>query len=330
LSEGVILVKQKDGNFNVPLGYVKALLRSREFPILVILAVICAVMSVITNSFARVDNLFTVARQISMIVLIALGQTLVLTAGCFDLSVGSIAGFTGVMMSIVVNATGSGILGILVSLCLGCMIGTINGFLITKAGINPFIVTLGMMNIVRGTVTTMTKGLSISVMNDLISTIGQGYVGPVPIPVILMIVFVLVFHILYRKTVFGNCIRAIGGNQEAARISGIKIDKHKILIFIISGAMSALAGIIMVGRINTGQPIAGQGWEIDAIAAAIVGGTALSGGQGTILGTLIGAALIGVMSNAMVLMSISMYFQQVFTGLVLIGVVAIDTIKRRR
>ncbi|MDR3336448.1 MAG: ABC transporter permease [Treponema sp.] len=320
---------QKGDNSGVSRGIFGNLTRSREFPILVILAVICVIMSIITNSFARVDNLFTVAKQISMIVLIALGETLVIVAGGFDLSVGSIAGFTGVMMSLVVNSTGSGILGILVSLSLGCTIGAINGVLITKVGINPFIVTLGMMNIVRGTVTTMTKGLSISVMNDLISAIGQGYVGPVPIPVIIMIFFVIVFHILYSKTIFGSNIKAIGGNQDAARISGIKIDKNKILIFIISGAMSALAGIIMVGRINTGQPIAGQGWEIDAIAAAIVGGTALSGGQGTILGTLIGAALIGVMSNAMVLMSVSMYFQQVFTGLVLIGVVAIDTIKNK-
>jgi ribose transport system permease protein len=323
-------MKQKDGYSSIPVRFLKTLTGSREFPILLILAIICVVMSIITNSFARVNNLFTVAKQISMIVLIALGETLVLVAGCFDLSVGSIAGFTGVMMSIVVNGTGSGILGILVSLSLGCAIGAINGLLITKVRINPFIATLGMMNIVRGIVTTMTKGLSISVMNDLISAIGQGYVGPVPIPVILMLFFVIVFDILYRKTIFGSNIKAIGGNQEAARISGIQIDKHKILIFIISGAMSALAGIIMVGRINTGQPIAGQGWEIDAIAAAIVGGTALSGGQGTIIGTLIGVALIGVMSNAMVLMSVSMYFQQVFTGMVLIGVVAIDTIKSRR
>jgi ribose transport system permease protein len=323
-------MKRKDGYSGVPVRFLKALAGSREFPILLILAVICVAMSIITNSFARVNNLFTVAKQISMIVLIALGETLVLVAGCFDLSVGSIAGFTGVMMSMVVNGTGSGILGILVSLSLGCAIGAINGLLITKVRINPFIATLGMMNIVRGIVTTMTKGLSISVMNDLISFIGQGYVGPVPIPVILMIFFVILFDILYRKTIFGSNIKAIGGNQEAARISGIQIDRHKILIFVISGAMSALAGIIMVGRINTGQPIAGQGWEIDAIAAAIVGGTALSGGQGTIIGTLIGAALIGVMSNAMVLMSVSMYFQQVFTGMVLIGVVAIDTIKGRR
>ena len=321
-------MKQRDGS--TAGGFLLTLTRKREFPILLILAFICMVMSIITNSFARVDNLFTVAKQISMIVLIALGETLVLVAGCFDLSVGAIAGFTGVMMSIVVNATGSGVLGILVSLSLGCAIGAINGLLITKARINPFIVTLGMMNIVRGTVTTMTKGLSISVMNDLISAIGQGYIGPVPIPVILMIVFVVIFDILYRKTVFGSNIKAIGGNEDAARISGINIDGNKIFIFVISGAMSALAGIIMVGRINTGQPIAGQGWEIDAIAATIVGGTALSGGQGTIIGTLIGAALIGVMSNSMVLMSVSMYFQQVFTGLVLIGVVAIDTFKNRR
>ena len=321
-------MKQRDGS--TAGEFLLTLTRKREFPILLILAFICMVMSIITNSFARVDNLFTVAKQISMIVLIALGETLVLVAGCFDLSVGAIAGFTGVMMSIVVNATGSGVLGILVSLSLGCAIGAINGLLITKARINPFIVTLGMMNIVRGTVTTMTKGLSISVMNDLISAIGQGYIGPVPIPVILMIVFVVIFDILYRKTVFGSNIKAIGGNEDAARISGINIDGNKIFIFVISGAMSALAGIIMVGRINTGQPIAGQGWEIDAIAATIVGGTALSGGQGTIIGTLIGAALIGVMSNSMVLMSVSMYFQQVFTGLVLIGVVAIDTFKNRR
>jgi ribose transport system permease protein len=321
-------MKQKDGS--TAGGFLLTLTRKREFPILLILAFICMVMSIITDSFARVDNLFTVAKQISMIVLIALGETLVLVAGCFDLSVGAIAGFTGVMMSIVVNATGSGVLGILVSLSLGCAIGAVNGLLITKARINPFIVTLGMMNIVRGTVTTMTKGLSISVMNDLISAIGQGYIGPVPIPVILMIVFVIIFDILYRKTVFGSNIKAIGGNEDAARISGINIDGNKIFIFVISGAMSALAGIIMVGRINTGQPIAGQGWEIDAIAATIVGGTALSGGQGTIIGTLIGAALIGVMNNSMVLMSVSMYFQQVFTGLVLIGVVAIDTFKNRR
>ena len=322
-------MQQRTNSSSIIKGII-TLSRSREFPILLILIVICIVMSFITNSFARMNNLFTVARQISMIVLIALGETLVLSSGCFDLSVGSIAGFTGVMMSIVVNMTGSGILGIIVSLSLGCLIGTINGLLITKVRINPFIVTLGMMNIVRGTVTTMTKGLSISVINPFISAIGQGYVGPIPIPVIIMIGFVIIFDILYRKTIFGSRIKAIGGNEDAARISGINITKYKIIVFIISGAMAALAGVIMVGRINTGQPIAGQGWEIDAIAAAIVGGTALTGGQGTIIGTLIGATLIGVMSNAMVLLRVSMYFQQVFTGLVLIGVVAIDTIKNKK
>jgi ribose transport system permease protein len=302
---------------------------SRAFTLLILLIVLGFVLSLAHDRFLYLNNIFNVTRQISLIVLLAIGATLVLVTGCFDLSVGAIVGFSAVVLAAILQAGGNSFFAIAGGLACGAAIGLINGLLITKLRINPFIVTLGMMSIVRGTIMTITRGTSITFVNPVVGFLGQGYIGPIPIPVLIMVFFVIVFHIIYKKTVFGNHIKATGGNPEAARISGINIDRNRIIVLIISGTLAALAGIVFAGRINTGQPHSGLGWELDAIAAAIVGGTSLSGGVGSIIGALLGAAVIGVLSNGMILLNISSFLQPVITGLLLISVVALDELKQK-
>jgi ribose transport system permease protein len=292
------------------------------------LLVMIVVLSQLSDVFLTQKNLFNILRQISLIVLLAIGETLVIVAGGFDLSVGSIVGMTGVLMVVVNNETNSTALALVVAIVSGSLIGVFNGLLITKLKIHSFIVTLGMLSIVKGLVIAGTKATPITFQNRAIETLGQGYWGLIPIPVFIMIVFVIIFHIIFNQTVFGNHLKAIGGNEEASRISGINVEKLRLITFIISGFLAACAGIIIAARIATGHPDAGQGWELEAIAAAVVGGTSLSGGAGSIVGALLGAAVIGVLSNGMILLGVSSYFQPVITGMLLILVVALDSIKK--
>jgi ribose/xylose/arabinose/galactoside ABC-type transport system permease subunit len=299
-------------------------LQSRLAILGMVLAVLAIALSCLSEHFLTTVNLFNVMRQISLIVILALGETLVLVAGGFDLSVGAIVGMSGVIMAAVYNATGSAALAASLALASGGVVGVLNGVLITKAGINPFIATLGMMSVVTGAVVTATSANPITFQHVFLSKIGQGYVGPIPVPVLIMLAFVVLFQIIYSMTLFGSRLKAIGGNELASRISGIAIDKYKILVFGLSGLTGSIAGIIMAARISTGQPEAGLGWELSAIAATIVGGTALAGGEGSIVGALLGAAVIGFMSNGMILLGVSSFLQPVISGLLLIVVVGLD------
>jgi len=305
------------------------LFSERILTLVIVLIVMTIVMSQLSDVFLTQKNIFNILRQISLIVMLALGETLIIVSGGLDLSVGSIVGLSGVLMVAVNNSTGNNtVLALLVALVAGLIVGLVNGLLVTKVRIHSFIVTLGMLSIVKGSVIAATKATPITFDNRAIQVLGQGYLGPIPIPVVIMILFVIIFQIIFSKTVFGNHLKAIGGNVEAARISGINVEKIRLITFIVSGFLAACAGIIIAARIATGHPDAGQGWELEAIAATIVGGTALSGGEGSMVGALLGAAIIGLLSNGMILLGVSSYFQPVITGILLVSVVAIDAIRR--
>lgn len=303
----------------------------REIPLLILIIGMSILLTIITEGkFVDSGNLTIVLKQISLIVIVAMGETLVLISAGIDLSVGAVLGFSGILSALAFSMGMSTPLSILIGLATGVLVGLINGIFIAKLKINPFIITLGMMSIARGLVLGITKGYSISVKDNFIINLGQSSIGPFPTLFIIMMVIVIVMSFIVEKTVFGNYVKAIGGNEEAAKISGINIAKNKIVIYIISSFVASIAGVLMLGRLLVAQPTSGQGWELDAVAAAIIGGTSLSGGEGSMIGTLFGASLIGIISNGLVLLRVSLYWQQVVTGVIIISVVIIDSYTKKR
>jgi ribose transport system permease protein len=311
-------------------NFLSNLFMKREATLLIIVFIISCVLSFTTNTFLSRINIFNVIRQFSLLVIVAIGETLVLISGGIDLSVGSTIGITSIITAKAASAGLPSALSILFGLSCGAAIGLFNGFMIAKVKINPFIITLGSMSISRGIALVITKAYSVPVPDQLIIGLGQGYIGIIPVPIIIMIIVVIIMGTIYSKTIFGSNIKAIGGNEEAANVSGINIRKNKMLVYFLSGILASLAGVVLTGRLNVGQPNAASGWEMDAVAAAIVGGTTLSGGEGSVIGTLIGAILLGLLGNAMVLLRVSMYWQQIVTGVIIIGVVTIDVLRKRK
>lgn len=278
-------------------------------------------------AFLTASNMLNVLRQISINAIIALGMTFVLLTGGIDLSVGSIVAASGSLMVSLLAANGLPLwLGVLIGLGLGALLGLVNGLVIARGGLPPFIVTLAMLTIARGLAYVYTDGRPTRYDDPTFSAIGNGYLGPVPIPVVITLVWLLICWVLLNRTRFGRHIYAIGGNREAARFSGIKIPRVITMVYIISGFAAGLSGVILAARMSSGQPIAGQGFELDAIAAIVLGGTSLAGGRGKLSGTLIGALIIGVLNNGLNLMQVSFYYQLIIKGLVIIAAVYIDTI----
>jgi ribose transport system permease protein len=218
------------------------------------------------------------------------------------------------------------VIGVVASL----LAGLLNGVFITKLRLPPFIVTLGVAKIVRGVMYVVTRGYPIPVSTKFIIWFGNGYFGPVPVPTVFMLLVVAVGVYILIATVFGNRLKAIGGNELAARLSGINIDANKIYIYALAGLLAGIAGVIMVGRVNAGNPNSGLNFDLDSIAATIIGGTSLAGGEGTVLGTLLGAVLLGVIANGLVLLNVSMYWQTIVAGVIIIGVCALDTLTSAR
>jgi len=208
--------------------------------------------------------------------------------------------------------------------------GLLNGVFVTKLRLPPFIVTLGVAKIVRGVMYVITRGYPIPVYTKFIIWFGNGYFGPVPVPTVFMLLIVALGVYILLATVFGNRLKAIGGNELAARLSGINIDASKIYIYALTGLLAGIAGVIMVGRVNAGNPNSGLNFDLDSIAATIIGGTSLAGGEGTVLGTLLGAVLLGVIANGLVLLNVSMYWQTIVAGVIIIGVCALDTLTHAR
>jgi|UniRef100_A0A7C3WWV0 ribose/xylose/arabinose/galactoside ABC-type transport system permease subunit len=298
--------------------------------ILLAFIVVCVIFGILTPVFFNPINVLNVIRQVSIIGVIAVGMTFVILLGGIDLSVGSVVAFTGIIAAgFQVKWGGSLFLSIVVPLLIGSGIGFVNGFISTKGRLHPFIVTLGGMSIFRGATLLVAQGRPISGMSAAFRFIGAGMIGPIPFPVIIFLGCVIIAGIILRRTVFGRYIYAIGGNEEAALLSGIMVERYKIASYTILGFLSGLSGLILTSRLNSGELVAGQGYELDVIASVVIGGTSMMGGEGGVYGTLVGALLIGVISNGLNLLGVAPYWQMIVKGLIIILAILLDRLKRR-
>lgn len=265
------------------------------------LILLIIVVSIMNPSFLTISNIFNVLRQVSISAIIAFGMTFVILTGGIDLSVGSTLALTGAVAASLLAGGTDPIVSMAVALILGLVLGAFNGVIITKGKVAPFIATLATMTIYRGLTLVYTNGKPISGLGDHASfqLFGKGYFLGVPIPVITTIVSFAILAFILHKTTFGRRVYAVGGNEEAAKLSGINADRVKIAVYAISGFLAALSALILTSRLNSAQPTAGESYELDAIAAVVLGGTSLNGGKGWIFGTLIGALIIGVLNNGM-------------------------------
>ena len=306
----------------------KKILKSQIIGIVIILLVMCLALVISTEQFLVEDNIFSVLRQISFIAILAIGECLVIITGGIDLSVGSVFAMSSVVGAMSMAQWGVSVfMGIIIGLVVGALFGLANGLFITKLRLPPFIATLGTLSIARGLAYGVTGGYPISSLPPAFKYIGQGYIGPVPFPVILLVFFAIVFTIFLKRTVLGRRIYAIGGNEESARVSGIKVQSIKLIVYTLSGVMASVAGMATAGRLGVAQSTAGQGYELDAIAAVIIGGASVTGGIGTVVGAIIGAAIMGVLKNGLVLLSVSAYWQQAIIGFVIILAVSMDQLR---
>ena len=301
-----------------------------ELTTVIALIILMAIITIINSNFLTANNLLNLLLQVTSNALIAFGMTFVILTGGIDLSVGSILALSSALTA---GLLGSGMpvtLAILISLIFGCILGMMNGLLISYGKLAPFIVTLATMTIFRGATLVYTNGNPITKgLSDtfLFQFLGQGYIVGIPFPVIIMFIVFIVLYVLLHKTAFGKSVYAIGGNEKAAYISGVKLNKVKIIIYSISGIMASISGLIITSRLSSAQPTAGASYEMDAIAAVVLGGTSLSGGKGRILGTLIGALIIGVLNNGLNIIGVSAFWQQVVKGVVILIAVLIDRFK---
>jgi len=294
-------------------------------PFLALIAV-CIGLAFLSPNFLSVSNSFDVMRQVSINAVIAFGMTLTILLGGIDLSVGSILAVSSVLAAMTMKGGHGAGLAAGIALLAGAAMGSLNGVVIAKGKVAPFIATLGTMTLLRGAALVLSNGSPISGFpSQLFAMLGGGYVARlIPVPVVLMLAMFAVFWFVLRRTVFGRHVYATGGNAEAAKLSGVNTDRVQILVYTVSGAMAALAGVVLTSRLDSAQPTAGAGYELDAITAVVLGGTSLAGGRGWIFGTLVGALLIGVLNNGLNLMGVSAFYQQVVKGSVILLAVLLD------
>ncbi|GAA0966383.1 ribose ABC transporter permease [Acrocarpospora macrocephala] len=297
--------------------------------IVAVLIVLVALMAVIAPNFATVDNLLNIARSISINAILAAGMTFVILTAGIDLSVGSIVAVSGVVAVLSAVADVPAPLAIVAGVLAGAVAGLLNGLLTSYLALAAFIVTLGTMTCLRGLAYTMTDGQPI-VSNTLnFRDIGNGYMLGVPVPVVVMAVVYLVAWFLLERTRYGRHVYAVGGNAEAARLAGVNVRAVTTSVYVLAGACAGLAGVIFAARVVSAQPTAGTGYELDAIAAVVLGGTSLMGGRGRILGTLVGSIILGVLSTGLILMNVPFFTQLLVKGVVIILAIGIDSLKRR-
>lgn len=311
-----------------------------KFQSVLALLVMCFALSLLSDRFLTAENSWNVMRQISVNLIISVGMTLVILTGGIDLSVGSVLAFSGAVTAFLLKTgaeitsinlyigftlTGALIGGILT----GTILGWFNGITITRFKVPPFVATLAMLTIARGLTMLLTGGFPITGFSNRMSFIGTGWFLGIPMPVWISAAAVAGAVVLTRKTRLGRYIYAIGGNETAAILSGVKIRKVKMIVYAAAGALSAIGGIIITSRLDSAQPNAGSGFELDSIAAVVIGGTSLSGGKGTIMGTVQGALIIGILNNGLVLLDVSPFWQQVIKGLVILAAVMIEKINSK-
>jgi ribose transport system permease protein len=295
------------------------------------LIVVFVFLSFASPVFLSADNLFNIGSQTAVTAVIAIGMTLVIITAGIDLSVGSVAALSGVLGVMMMAQAGLPVsLAILGGTLVGAICGLVNGLLVSVAGLNPFIATLGMLTVARGLTFIFTNAVAVFGAPNSFRLLGQGVIGPIPIPILVVVLVAIVGYIVLSRTRLGRYAYAMGSNLEAARLSGIPIKRYLTSVYVISGALAGFGGMIAASRVNSGQPNFGIGLELDVIAAAVIGGASLFGGQGTVVGTLIGAFLIALIRNGAVLLDVNTFYQQVIIGVVIWLAVFWDQYRRRR
>lgn len=296
----------------------------KNIPLMGLFALI-VIISILSSAFFTSYNILSVLRQASINGLIAFGMMFVILSSGIDLSVGSTLAFSSLIMAKLIQLGVNSPIAILVSLIIGVIIGIINGLLISKGKLQPMIATLSTMMVLRGLTLFISNGVPVSKLGEgMIGWVGRGDFVSIPVPVYILILIFFVIHFILNRTVFGKRVYAIGGNAKAARLSGIEVEKYLIYVYIFSGVLAALAGVILTSRIDSAVPTAGISYEMNAIAAVVIGGASLTGGRGKVTGTLIGILIIAVLINGLNLLGTSAYLQQIITGLIIITAVIFD------
>ncbi|MCI9383727.1 MAG: ABC transporter permease [Lachnospiraceae bacterium] len=296
-----------------------------------VLVVIILFFTVTTDTFLTSKNILNICRQISMIGICSVGMTMVLLTGGIDISVGSIIALVGVVAAKLIGEAGMAIFpAMVIGVVVGALCGLINGIMVAKFDVPALITTLAMQTMARGAAYILTSGIPIYGLPEEIKTLGQGYFFKIPIPVIIMALIFLFGWWLLEQTRFGRYTYAIGGNQEVARLSGINVLKMKIFIYTLSGLFAGLSGVIMLSRINSGQPATSSGFEMDVITGAVLGGISVAGGEGKLVNVIAGVLIMGMLSNGMTLMNLDEYWQWVVKGIVLLLAVTFDNMQRKR
>jgi len=301
----------------------------KNYGMIVAFVLVCLVMWALTPHFLTPTNLLNVVRQSSIIGVMAVGVTFVILSGGIDLSVGSVMAVSGMIAAGTMQNGGGIFVGIVVALGVGIAAGLVNGLLVTKGGITPFVVTLGMMSIARGATLIYSNGYPISGFSETFRFIGGGEILGIPFPVIIFFLVVLTGWAVLTQTRLGRYTYAIGGNEETVKLSGINSDFFKTMVYVISGATAGISALILTSRLNSAGPTAGLTYELTVIAAVVIGGTSLSGGRGSVWGSLIGALLIAVINNGMNLLGISPYFQELVRGVIIILAVYVDRLREQ-
>jgi ribose/xylose/arabinose/galactoside ABC-type transport system permease subunit len=310
----------------------------RTYALFIIFIFMCIILAFASETFLAPINIINVFRQISINGILALGMTFVIILGGIDISIGSVAAVAGVVASLVLEIQwATTVMAVIAGILAGGVMGMVIGFLVAKMRIAPFIASLAMMTIARGLALVIAGGVPHTIYDEKFVSIGNGYLWPkatpqsisLPISVLIFIICIILVTTILYKTKFGRYVYAVGGNEDAARVSGVKVAKIKFFTFVLNGLLCGVAGIVLAARITSGQPAAAAGYELDAIAAVIIGGASLSGGAGKVGGTIIGALIIGVLNNGLVLLAVSSYYQQIIQGIIIAGAVILDSRTKR-
>ena len=311
-----------------PLGRLRNALN--EMTIIVAFVAIALYLAVTTPTFLTTANILSILLATSLIGIVAIGETFVIVTGGIDLSPGSVVAFSGVVSGLAMHA-GSGVpLAVLTGIGVGAACGLFNGIAVTVLNMSPFIVTLAVLAMARGLAFIVTGGNTVFGFDDAFDNIGGGNLGPVPIAAIISISLFVVAHIILAYTVFGSEVYAVGGNREAARLAGIPVGRTLLCVYVIAGMLAGVGGVVLTGRLDSAQPIAASGLELNAIAAVVIGGASLFGGKGSLVGTLLGVLIIGLINNGLTLSNVQPFWVQFIQGAVIFGAVLIDSLNQKR
>lgn len=305
-------------------------LNFRDYGVLIGFVVLCIAISMATPAFLSKQNVLNLLRQSSIIGIISAGMTFVIISGNFDISVGAVAALSGVIVMRLATTGTNLFLAIIAAIVVCATIGLVNGIMVAKVNVPSLIATMAMVTIVRGILLMITGGYPITQTIPMLDSLGNGYFLGIPMPVIVFILVVIVSYIVLTQTKFGRHVYSVGGNQDASKLNGINVDSQKIKVFIINAVLAAIAGLVLTGRLGTASPVAGDSYDMDAIASVVIGGTSVSGGSGSVLKTIIGVLLMSVINNSFNLLGIDIFFQYIFKGLIILVAVGFDSYSKKK